>query len=315
MSRHHAALVVSCIGIAIAPILVRMSEVDPSTTLWLRMLMASALLAATTRWSGGDRKRARSEGLSCLLAAASLAFALDLLCFHLAVVRTSVANTALLGNISPVIVAPMAYLFFGERQTPQAITGLAIAFGGLILLVNAGYTPNIDGRHVIGDGLAALSGGLYALYVLLCKKLSGRVGPDRIMVWNCVVTAAVLTPIVAYDGGIHLPHSITGWLVIVGMAVGCQVLGHGMLVYAMAAVPASFASIALLAAPAVSAATAWIVFGETLTLTQVFGSATVLAGLGAVSLGEAQRGMLGHEPVEAAIGRMIDPRSGRLGTK
>src|SRR5262245_55222951 len=139
--RYHAALAVSCLGIAAAPILVRVSETDPPTTLWLRMLLVCAvLLAARPRRQIGSRQPASAATLGCLMAA-SVAFALDLLCFHLAVVRTSVANTALLGNISPLIVAPAAYWLGRERQTPQAILGLAVAFAGVTLLIHAGEAP------------------------------------------------------------------------------------------------------------------------------------------------------------------------------
>ncbi|HXQ65579.1 MAG TPA: DMT family transporter [Alphaproteobacteria bacterium] len=300
VSRYHVALVVSCVGIAMAPILVRVSDVDPPTTLWLRMVLASTILFGSGQWRRGGPSKPLSVGAICCLLTASVAFALDLLCFHLAVVRTSVANTALLGNISPLIVVPLAYLLGGERQTLRAAVGLAVAFAGVTLLVDAGHALPGGGRSIIGDALAALSGTLYALYMLLCKRLAGRVAPERIMFWNCIVTAAVLAPIAAQDGGISLPHSVAGWLVIAGMALGCQILGHGLLVYAIAEVRASFASITLLAAPVLSAAIAWFLFGEALSLAQFTGGALVLIGLGAVSMSEAQRSALVRRSAEAA---------------
>jgi drug/metabolite transporter (DMT)-like permease len=148
----------SCVGIAIAPILVRVSEVDPTTTLWLRMLLASVVLFRTGQWHRGGPSKPLSVGALCCLLTASVAFALDLLSFHLAVVRTSVANTALLGNISPIIVIPLAYLLGGERQTLRAAVGLAVALAGVTLLVDAGHALPDGGRSIIGDALAALSG-------------------------------------------------------------------------------------------------------------------------------------------------------------
>src|SRR5262249_21705930 len=135
VSRHHAALAVSCIGIAAAPVLVRASEVDPPTTLWLRMVLASTLLLGVGWWRGRDPGRPLPTGTFCWLLTASLAFALDRLAFHLAVVRTSVANAALLGNISPIVVAPLAYLLLGERQTLRATAALLTALAGAALLL------------------------------------------------------------------------------------------------------------------------------------------------------------------------------------
>jgi drug/metabolite transporter (DMT)-like permease len=300
VSRHYLALVASCVGIAMAPILVRVSEVDPSTTLWLRMLLASAILSGVNRLRPAAAGRPLSAGTLCCLVIASVAFALDLLAFHLAVMRTSVANTALLGNISPMIVIPLAYLLGGERQTLRAVVGLLAAFAGVALLVNTGHTQPDGGSNMTGDMLAMLSGTLYAIYMLLCKRLAGRIAPERAMIWNCIVATALLAPIVVHDGGISLPHSVAGWLVIAGMAVGCQILGHGLLVYAMAEVRASFASMTLLAAPAASAAMAWFLFGEVLTSAQFAGATLVLVGLGAASLSEARRTTPHRRLIEAA---------------
>jgi drug/metabolite transporter (DMT)-like permease len=125
--------------------------------------------------------------------------------------------------------------------------------------------------------------------MLLCRQLARQVGSAQIMLCNCVVTAVILVPVVAHSGAIDLPHSITGWLIIAGMAVGCQIFGHGLLVYALVEIPASFASIAILASPVISALSAWMLFGEVVTLRQFAGSALVVVGLGAASLSEVQR--------------------------
>jgi drug/metabolite transporter (DMT)-like permease len=67
---------------------------------------------------------------------------------------------------------------------------------------------------------------------------------------------------------------------------------------ARSSLPASFASIVLLAAPAVSAVSAWLLFGE--ALTQFTGGALMLAGLAAASLSEAQRSTLDQRFAEPA---------------
>jgi drug/metabolite transporter (DMT)-like permease len=56
----------------------------------------------------------------------------------------------------------------------------------------------------------------------------------------------------------------------------------------------------LLAAPAVSAVSAWLLFGEALTLTQFTGGALMLGGLAAASLSEAQRSTLDQRSAEPA---------------
>ena len=269
MGRRYAALAMACCWIGVAPILIRASDVDPQTSLWLRMLIATAVLAPFR----GPR-RPVSSGVRFRLLVASLAFAIDILAFHLAAVRTSVANTAVLAQIAPLIVAPLGYLLFGERQSLGGIVGLLGAFAGTVLLTGSGPSGSL-----VGNGLAALGGVSYAAYLLITKGLAERIAPARMVLWNCVVTALVVTPLALAGGAPTLPHSARGWLVIAAMAFGCQLLGHGLVVYAVERLPASFTANALLTPPVLAAAAALLLFHELPSPLQLIGAVLVLAGL------------------------------------
>lgn len=279
MARRYAALALACCWIAAAPILIRASEVGPATSLWLRMLIVVAVLASVR---GPRRPGISSERGPLLLA--SVAFAIDILAYHLAAVRTSVANTALLGQISPLVVAPISYLAFGERQSLGSAVGLLGAFAGAVLLAGTGEMGSY-----IGNGLAALSGASYAAYLLIAKSLAARIALRRMILWNCIVTVLLVTPLVLQQGAPILPHTAQGWLVILAMAFGCQLLGHGLVVYAIERLPASFTAQALLTPPVLSAGAALLLFDERPSLAQLSGAALVLAGLFLAARHEARR--------------------------
>jgi drug/metabolite transporter (DMT)-like permease len=57
------------------------------------------------------------------------------------------------------------------------------------------------------------------------------------------------------------------------------VAGQSLIAYAMARLRASFSSIGLLLQPFVAAIAAWLLLGETITLLQLAGGATILAGI------------------------------------
>jgi drug/metabolite transporter (DMT)-like permease len=279
MGRSHVALTLACCWIAAAPILIRASEVDPATSLWLRMLIAVAVLASIR----GPRLHSFSSE-RVLLLAASIAFAIDILAYHLAVVRTSVANTAVLGQISPLVVAPISYLVLGERQSLGSVAGLFGAFAGAVLLAGTG-----ESSSYIGNGLAALSGVSYAAYLLIAKSVATRIAPRRMILWNCVVTVLLATPLALQRGTPILPHTTQGWLVILAMALGCQLLGHGLVVYAIERLPASFTAQALLTPPVLSTGAALLLFQERPSLGQLSGAALVLVGLLLAARHEARR--------------------------
>jgi drug/metabolite transporter (DMT)-like permease len=280
MGCRYLALALACCWIAAAPILIRVSEVDPATSLWLRMLIAAAALAAAR----GERRAAGSWRARGLLLAASVAFAIDILAYHLAVVRTSVANTAVLGQISPLIVVPLGYLMFGERQSLGSVLGLLGAFAGAVLLAGAG--PSGD---YVGNGLAALSGASYGAFLLIAKGLAEAVALRRMILWNCVTTVLLVTPFALEHGAPMLPHTLQRWLVILAMALGCQLLGHGLVVYAVRRLPASFTARALLTPPVLSAGAAALLFGERPNVPQIAGAGLVLAGLLVAARHESRR--------------------------
>ena len=66
---------------------------------------------------------------------------------------------------------------------------------------------------------------------------------------------------------------------IAAMAFGCQLLGHGLVVYAVERLPASFTANALLTPPVLSAAAALLLFHELPSPLQLIGAVLVLAGL------------------------------------
>jgi drug/metabolite transporter (DMT)-like permease len=265
----YLALAIACCWIAAAPILIRLSEVGPAPTLWLRMLIAACVLAAMPKVTQAASARARGG-----LLAASLAFAIDITAFHLATMRTSVASLTVLAQISPLVVAPISYFTFAERQSVGSVLALLAAFAGVILLAGVGGYADFG-----GNALAILSGISYAAYLVIAKGLAQSVAPRRMMLWNCVVTMLAVTPLVLERGGPYLPHSAQGWLVIVAMAFGCQLLGHGLVVYAIESLPVSFTSQALLTPPVLSGAAALLLFGELPSLSQLAGAALVLTGL------------------------------------
>jgi drug/metabolite transporter (DMT)-like permease len=108
-----------------------------------------------------------------------------------------------LAQISPLVVAPAAYLLLGERQSLVTTMGLLGAFAGAVLLAG------VDGSDShVGDGLALLSGVSYAAYLLIAKRLATMVAARRIVLWNCAMTIMVVTPLALESGVPALPHTL-----------------------------------------------------------------------------------------------------------
>ena len=271
------ALFAGALGIAFAPIFVRWSEVGPVATAFWRMALALPLLAL---WASLQPRRAEAPARHTGIAMALLAglfFAADLAVWHWSIRLTSVANATFLANLAPVAVTLGAWVLLKERAKPVFFVGMALAMTGAALLVQANVGGT--GDALLGDALGILTAFFYAGYQLCVKRLRGAQPTARIMLVSGAACAAVLLPLALASGETVLPTTATGWLVVLALAVVCQFGGQSLITYAVAHLPASFASVSLLVQPVAAAALAWLLFGETLAALQWLGAAAVLAGI------------------------------------
>ena len=81
------------------------------------------------------------------------------------------------------------------------------------------------------------------------------------------------------------------WSGVFLLALGSQVIGQGLLVYAIGAVPPLVVGLALLTQPAISALIGWVVYRETLSPLDWLGAAAIALALVLVRLPE--RGLRG----------------------
>ena len=80
---------------------------------------------------------------------------------------------------------------------------------------------------------------------------------------------------------------VVGGMVVVTillLALGSQVIGQGLLVYALGVVPPLVVGLALLTQPAISAVIGWLVYGEMLTPGDLIGAAAIATALVLVRL-------------------------------
>lgn len=274
-----AALVAGAVGIACAPIFVRLSELGPTATAFWRLALA---LPVVWLWTEVGRRQEAvprpSGGRTVLgLVLAGLFFAGDLALWHWSIGFTSVANSTLLVNLAPVFVALGGWLLFGERFAYTFLTGMAVALAGAVLLV--GGDLGLGARQLFGDALAVLAAVFYAGYILSVSRLRSTLSTAAVMTYGGLVTCAALLPVAVISGEDLLATTIFGWTMLIGIALVSQVGGQSMITYALADLPAAFSSVGLLLQPVAAALLAWAILGEALGWWQALGGAVVLTGI------------------------------------
>ena len=290
MLRYYGLLLLSAVAVAAAPILVRISEVNPTATLWLRMGVATLLLIIPLGSSDEEaasnipteRKPPRWAVIWIGIVLSGFLFCGDMLANHWAVRLTSVANTTLLMNLTPVFVILIAYLFLRERQSMLSVVGVVAATAGALILVGDSYT--LSREHLIGDGLALSSALIYAGFMVLTKWLRNWVSAKRLLRWHAGLSCLFLVPLVASSHSQVFPVTSRGWAIVIGLAVISQLIGHGLMTYAVKHVSAGISSMSTLLIPALSTTMAWALLDESVEPHHLLGGSLVLAGIGLYAL-------------------------------
>jgi drug/metabolite transporter (DMT)-like permease len=272
-----AALLLGATGIGLAPILVRLSETGPVATAFYRILLAQPILWWwLSREKNSEQKKAPSRDLK-LAALAGFFFAADMAIWNWSLKLTTVANSTLLTNFTPVVVTIAARILFHEPITPRLLSGMSVAFAGGFLLV--GESLKLEPRFLIGDGLAIIAAFFYAGYLLTVKQLRRNRSAWYVMAVSGVFSTAILFCVSAATREVLLPHDARGWIVVLTLALVSHTAGQGLIAYGLAHISASVSSVMLMWQPVVAAILAWLILNEPLTPARVAGGLVIILGI------------------------------------
>jgi len=272
-------------GISFAAIFVRLAlPAPPVVTGFYRMLFAScamsawALVATRTRGAGFCMGRRAT-----LLALASGAcFGTDLALWNTSIVKTSVATATLLVNTTPLTVGLYARVVQGERLSLRFGLGALLALSGAALLLGISRE---DLERTQGALLALAAALFYTGYLLFMKAARVRADAAPALLLSSLGATAVLG-LYALVGGLPFHgFSASSWAAMAGAAGISQLGGVFGIVWALRYLPATVASVALLAQPVGTALLGWWILGEALSLPQTAGGVTVLVGIALASRG------------------------------
>jgi len=100
-------------------------------------------------------------------------------------------TTAMLVNIGPVLIAVFAGLFLGEGFPRWLVIGLAVAFGGVLLI---GVATRSAGADTVGVLLCLVAAFTYAVGVVTQKTLLRRLPAPQVTFTACAIGALCCLP-------------------------------------------------------------------------------------------------------------------------
>jgi drug/metabolite transporter (DMT)-like permease len=224
------------------------------TALALPVVGGLALLAGRDqlRALGDPAVRRRAMGAGALLAAHFATWVPS-------VSFTSVASSTALVATQPVWAALIAR-HRGEQVPRRAWTGIAVAMAGAVAL--SGVDLSISPRALFGDLLALVGGMLAAAYVTVGAD-ARRVLSTGTYTLVCYAVASASLLGVCLAGGQALGgYDGSTWLVLLGLTLGPQLLGHTLINRVLGTTSPTLVSVAILFEIVGAAILAWAFFDE-----------------------------------------------------
>lgn len=210
--------------------------------------------------------------------------------YFLAIHRLEIGVSLLIQYLGPLFVALFARFVLKERVRRRLWVALALALGGLTLVVDLWGGVSLDGLGVIFSLCSAVT---FAAYLLLAERAVGRRDPISLLCYGFLFASivwAIAQPWWSFPfdvpgrsvsllgnlSHLHLPiWALMSWMVVLG-----TIVPFFLIVGSMRHITATRAGILAMVEPVVASLVAYGWLDETLGATQLVGGAIVLCGIG-----------------------------------
>lgn len=253
-------------------------ELPPLTMRCLPGVFSAMMLAGLVLAKGQSLRVPRAErGKLVLYALLMVGAWMGLM--GLALVHLPASETAILGATLPVWAAGLAWPMLGERLTMLRIVAIAMAIGGVVLLMGGGGI-SVSWDKIPGIIYALAAALAFALGAVLTKRNPLTLHPLAGAAWQVGVGCFPVALI-----GILLEHPHFGDMSSLGWALfGFSAIFQGAIAYtcwfaALERLPASTAAIGTLIVPVIGVVASAISLGEPLGLSQIGALLLTVAGV------------------------------------
>lgn len=262
-----AAMLAGNFALALGPWMVRLADVGPAASAFWRLALALPLLFLAARLSGQSLPRTRNLWL--ILVIGGVFFAGDLVSWHAGILLTKLANATIFGNAASFFFVAYGFLIARVFPGPRQWFAIGLAAAGVVLLLGRSY--ELSPQYLKGDLLCLLGGLLYTGYLVAINRARGRVQSWPAL---AIATAGGAAPLLlfALASGPVMPEN---WTPLVLLAVGSQLIGQGLMVYAIGHLSPVVVGIGLLTQPAIAATVGWLAYDERLDVLDVSGMVAI----------------------------------------
>jgi drug/metabolite transporter (DMT)-like permease len=204
-------------------------------------------------------------------------------------------TSAMLVQISPVLIAVLASVFLGERFTPWLAIGLTLALAGVVLI---GASQPGGHSDVVGVLLCLLAALVYSVALVVQKPLVSRLSALHVTWLACTVGAVACLPFAGQlvDGTREATGSDIWWVVYLGLFP--TAVAFTTYAFALRHMTAGSLGITTYLVPPLTIVMGWLFLGETPPAMAYLGGSLALVGV-AVARRSTRERAADLQPAEA----------------
>lgn len=282
MLRKHPLLqmLIAVASLASIGIFIHKSELEPIATGFYRCLFGLPFLLLINRINKKNLvllPKISASKFHIVTLVAGICLGMDMLVWNMSFKYTTMAETNLIVNITPLLIFPITVFYFKEKFSYWVIAPFSLAAFGLYLLVFATTKNASASLHITGDILSFIAAIFYSIFVVLTKYLADKATDmGKYMVYVIAYCAVLLLIGGIYKGNNFVAHDAYGWGLMVGLAFISIVCGQFFLAQSMKRLPLQLSSSLLLLQPVFAALYGLVLFNEELSTDQTIGAVLVL---------------------------------------
>ena len=210
---------IGIIGIGTSGPLIALSSMPVPTLIFWRNLGGSLMTLPFALRNKVDRVGVKWAIFS------GVVLALHFYGFFLAMRMTTVAAGTALVALQPIFAALIVKATGGDIPS-RAWLGMFVSFGGVLLI--SGVDLQISTRAFLGDLAAIISAALAAVYMITGSRASRTLETTSYTTICYFVCALTALPLAIIAGSQILHFELREWLILLGLILGAQILGHTM---------------------------------------------------------------------------------------
>lgn len=285
-------LLLGAIAISTAPILVKLSQLEPGSLAFFRCFFAFLILFPFCLRKSDTQSNFWKSKNALWILLGSICFAADLFVWHRSIYYIGAGMATILGNTQAIYLPIFGAIFLKEKLNFKFYLAISFAFIGIFLLVDpktelAGVDL-LSSNYFWGVVFGLLTGIFYSGYIFflrLGQSSVEKMPSSKKLAYVAGLTSLTLLPFLVAQGSFEFP-SAENWYWVLLVALIPQVLGWLVITHSLPKIPIGRAGLILLLQPVLATIWSFLIFHERLHSIQLAGGALTLFG---VYLGNTSR--------------------------